>query len=449
MRRLLLVVLLALALPAPARAASVPTGPLEGGPILVEDGVIWLQRTGVRSSAVMGGRPNGTARRLRAEYASSFSSDGTVAVLTIDSQLWTATVGGGLRPVAPLPKACTPTAAELDGGVMAVACGGYENYTVVLRRPGAPDTTFEAGRAGVAVAGRYAAWTSRNQAVGAGIVLYDVRAGREVVRAARSRGTSAYPLTLQPDGTMLVGTGGAFEDTGVGWVSPASPSLHPLDVPLESVRGFARNRVLSLEDDRDSSLWSVSTGASLVGLDGSRRRVASMRGTGRIVGAHYDGERIALANATCNGSRILFRNPTGPAFAPPAPRLCTLIITSPPVLEFNTRDRPRVGLEVRCPERTLRVCGELVLRGSDGVTLSESSYRPNLDGNYNVYLTDTAVRRIARDRSLPLRVEMHDDDGRPLQSPRTATLRVEPEELARLRRCLRARKLPARGPCPD
>ncbi|MDQ3739596.1 MAG: hypothetical protein M3389_01510, partial [Actinomycetota bacterium] len=208
--------------------------------------------------------------------------------------------------------------------------------------------------------------------------------------------------------------------------------------------------ILTLEDDRSSHVWGVSTGAALVGLDGSRRMVASTRGRGRIVGAHYDGSRIAMAAATCNGSRIHIRSFSAPPFTPPAPRLCTLIVDAPPVLEFNTRDRVRVGVDVRCVERTLRTCDDLVLRTPGGTKLSSESYRPGLDGEYNVYLTDAAVRLIAREGRVPLRVEMVEgDSARPAQNAVSATLRVRPEELERLRRCVRARSRPATAACPD
>lgn len=449
MRRLLLfVLLLALTPPAPAaQAARVTTGALVGGPILVEDGVIWFQRDGRRAYSVMGGRPDGTVRRLRSGIASSWSSDGRVATITIDSRLYTATVGGGLRPVTGLPAACTPTTAEVHGAIMAVACGGYENYSVVLRRPGADDRTFEARLAGVAVAGRYAAWTGRHgNGGGNAIVLYDALAGREVLRV---RVGHVYPDRMQSDGTMVVGIGGSFDDNFVGWLSREDPRVHKLDIRPGTVRGLARDRVLALEDDRDSEVWSVSTGATLVGLDGSRRAVATTQGTGRIVGADYHDTRIALAKATCNGTRIVFRSAVGPAFTPPAPRLCTLIVTSPPVFEFNTRDRARIGVNVRCIERTLRVCGNLVVRTRGGEQLSEVSFAPGPDGGYNVYLTDRAVRLIAREGSMPLRLEMLGASSRPLQNAVDATLRVPTDELTRLRRCIRVRQRPAAAGCPD
>lgn len=450
MRRLLLALLLPLMLPGSAPAAAgVATGPLERGPVLVEDGAIWLQREASRSAAVMGGRPDGTRRRLRGEWAHSFSSDGTLAALTIDSRLWTATVRDGLRPIEGLPDECTPDSAKVDGAVMVVSCGGYENYSVVVRRPGGAQRTFPAGSDGVAVAGRYVAWTHANRN-GSTVILYDAVADREVLRAGR--GPHLYPMALQPDGTMLVGIGGPFDDTGTAWLSRAEPALHRLGIPPQSVRGFAHDRILTLEHDR-SHVWGSGIRLTLLGLDGSRRSVASTRGLGRIVGADYDGRRIAVASATCNGSRIFFRSAAAPAFTPRQPRLCRLIVTAPPTFEFNTRDRPRIGVRVRCIERTLRVCGDVVVRGLDGARLSSVSYLPNFDGRYNVYLNDAGVRRIAREGSMPVRLEMLGDgrryDAGPLQRPATATLRVDPEELARLRRCVRSERLPAQASCPD
>ncbi|HEX8206190.1 MAG TPA: hypothetical protein VF587_09040 [Solirubrobacteraceae bacterium] len=452
-RLLLLALVVAWMLPASAAAApGVTTGPLEGPVVLVEDGAMWIEDDGRYSSALMAGRTDGTRRRLLSgQFVEDLSSDGDVASVSIYPQLWTATIGGEPQAIEGLPSECASrNAAKLDGAVMVVSCGGYENHSVVVRRPGGAYRTFPAGSDGVAVAGRYAAWTAGPALDGTRVVLYDALADREVLRAGTGR--HLYPIALQPDGTMLLGIGGSFEDTGVAWVARSSPRLHEFAVSPLSFRGFARDRVLALELDR-SNVEGSGTRLVLLGLNGSRRVVASTRGLGRIVGAHYDGSRIAVATSTCNGSRISIRSASGPAFTPAAPRLCKLILSSPPTFDFNTRDRPRIAVRVRCPELTLRVCDDLVVRAADGRKLSSVSYLPGFDGGYNVYLNDAGVRRIAREGSMPVRLEMI-GDGRSwgagaLQMPATATLRAEPEELARLRRCIREESRPAQASCPD
>src|SRR5688572_22013245 len=107
MRRSLLALLVLLMLPASAfGAGDVGTGPLEGGLVLVSDGAVWIEDDGRFRSAAVGGRPDGTRRRLLSgQFVDSLSSDGDRASLTVYPRLWTATVGSGPSPIEGLPDA--------------------------------------------------------------------------------------------------------------------------------------------------------------------------------------------------------------------------------------------------------------------------------------------------------------------------------------------------------
>jgi hypothetical protein len=106
---------------------------------------------------------------------------------------------------------------------------------------------------------------------------------------------------------------------------------------------------------------------------------------------------------------------------------------------------------VRCAYETRRPCENLVLRTLGGYILSRGSYLAS-DGSYSATLTNAAIRRVAANgENMKVRLEMRDRrEGEALvQRPAVVTLRVEPEGLARLRRCVRVRSAPATAGCPE
>jgi hypothetical protein len=434
-RLLLLVLLLPLTSPVAAPAATgLPAGPLayeESGPVLVDGGAIWLQ-LGPGGEAVMGGRPGGTLRRLLRSGAEALSSRSGVATFTAGRNVWTGTVADGVRQVYTARDGCNPVVAESDGDLLAVGVSCRESgFAIVVVRPGRPDRVFGSTRTVPHVAGRYVAWSEGEE--GDTAVLYDAEADREVARVGGPEGP-LYPVDLQADGKLLLHVPGR----GTAWVSPSDPALHSVrGVGPGTVRSFVGDRILTME---------YGSRMRVVELDGSHRTLARVRGISEINNAHYDGTRVALARATCNGNRILIRRAS--ALTLREPSLCPLRVTRRLVLGFGN-DRPVITGRVRCIAETLRRCDDLVVRTLDGRKLSDFSTDSDYDGDYGVSLNDGGVRRIAREGRMRVRLEMRRDFGGPLlQRPATTTLRVGPRALGRLRRCVRARRYPSQFDCP-
>jgi hypothetical protein len=81
--------------------------------------------------------------------------------------------------------------------------------------------------------------------------------------------------------------------------------------------------------------------------------------------------------------------------------------------------------------------------------LSYKTWRYGRDGTHVVMLDDAGARRVARDGSMRVRLEMRFSRREHLlQRPATVTLRVAPQDLARLRRCVRVRSRPQTSGCP-
>ena len=332
--------------------------------------------------------------------------------------------------------------------------------------PDGAERLFPSASGSVEVAGPYVAWTIEGgQREGGIVVLYDAVADREVLRAGAVDGPRLDAIGLQPDGKLLVAVDRrmapdlrAGEDTA--WLSPAEPGLHRLGIRPEIVRGFVRDRVLTLTAETSAAFEPAPrplgrTRVGLAGLDGSRRVLASTHGGARISYADYDGARVALAAMTCDGTRILLRSAAEPPLTLAEDGLCPLEVRGPVVVDFGTdrssesRFVPRARVRVRCAAWTLRPCGHLVLRTLDGQQLSLKAYSFRRDGTFSLTLDDDAARRIARDGSLAVRLEMRGnrDPAVLVQRHATARLRMEPRDLARLRRCVSVQRRPGRA-CP-
>jgi hypothetical protein len=468
MRRLLLALLLPLAVPASAPAAtSIPTGPV-AGLALVEDGAVWIRPVGLSSWAVMGGRPGGTVRPLvRSAFNGHLVGNGSVATFTSFRGVWAGTAAE-MRQVYVTPRLCSPGGADADADLMAITLFCGQNSSVMVRGPGGAERTFHGVTSDVEVAGRYVAWaTGPTYAGGGTVVLYDAVADREVLRAGGLReptgggGPELSPIGLEPDGKLLVAVD-RMRNADTAWLSPAEPELHRLGIPPLIVRAFARDRVLTMTAETENAAPYaphgyplVRTRVELVGLDGSRRVVASTRGVARVGGADYDGRRIALARMTCDGTRILLRSTAEPPLSLAGDDLCPLEVTGPVALTFGERTRafdralPRVRARVRCALTSLRFCGELIVRALDGQVLSHKTFGAGRDRTFTLMLDDAGARRLAREGSMRVRLEMRfSREDILLQRPKTVTLRVAPQDLARLRRCVRVRSRPEVSGCP-
>ena len=468
MRRFLLALLVPLALPASAAADDVlRSGPVvRDGLALVEDGAVWVRELGTNTAAVMGARPGGPPRALvRSGNSYTLSGGGGVAAFTTWRGVWAGTAEAMPQVYVPLPR-CSPHAAGVDAGVMAVAFFCGDRAHVVVRGPDGTERLLPAAGYEVEVAGRYVAWTVEGYAGDGGtVVLYDAVEHREVLRVGRPRepsgggGPGLSPIGLQPDGKLLVAVD-RWRDADTAWVSPEDPALHRLGILPGDVEAFAGDRVMTLTAETDSNFTPAPrpggrTRVELVGLDGSRRLLASTRDGPQVSAADYDGRRVALARMTCDGTHIVLRSAAEPPLSLSGDGLCPLRVTGPMEVAFGKRpapgrdDRPRVRVRVRCALWTLRQCGWIVLRTLDGQVLSHVNRRFTRDDTWTVTLLDEGVRRIARSGSMRVRVEMHyHRTGEvPLQRPATAILRVSPAVLARLRRCVRERSRPSQG-CP-
>jgi hypothetical protein len=303
-----------------AVAAVIPLLAAPAGPVLTEDSVMWAQSSGARYTVHLG-TPSRTVATIperdpnasvsRTEVRLSRAPGGAVFAATgledPDPRACSSDCpfvrfgrvgfasGAGAETV--VSDQCQVRQAEAGDGVLGYVRGrcpfdarGAAD-TAVVRGPGGT-WTFAVGRSDrVEVAGRYAAWRTRD-ADGRGVVtVLDAVAGTEVDRFPADR-----LADLQGDGRTLVDVAGRAA------TRPLGGEVQPLPVEAGQAGVLDADRVL---------VGGVGT-FDVLDLDGRSRRVVTLGGTERHSGADLRGDRIAWTRLTCTGAELHVHEITTP-----------------------------------------------------------------------------------------------------------------------------------------
>jgi hypothetical protein len=304
------------------------------GPVLAGDAVVWgeaadatasihrwTQRTGervlYRSDSLALGRPLASSRTLLA-FERSYPSCKPQANL-VCPQAEDALVGpprGPFRTLIP-PRTCiTATSGRtlaLDGGMAAylqIDCAAQRTRVVVrdIGHSGRPltvrDAALSSGCCGdVAIAGRFVAWTEKNE-----VVVYD-RVARRLAYRARIGPEAGIDVDLgfdlQRDGKIAVSyrlvelarTG----PTTIAWLSPSAPRLHVLhlrgnDTPIR----IAGNHI-AFERFRTPTTSALV----LADLAGRARPVAGFAPPVSLHGRFdFDGRHVTWASDRVTSTRL-------------------------------------------------------------------------------------------------------------------------------------------------
>ena len=314
--------------------------------------------------------------------------------------------GGTVTPV--VSDRCQIAAAEADGEVVAVhqsRCAAENKGVVTVRGP-AGEYRDTASSDDVHVAGRYAAWEAADQH----IVIYDAVAGRVVTRFFQEG-----LIDLQTDGKVLVDTGGR-----AAWRTLDDGTIHPL--PTFSARRMDGDRVLARKE----------RGLEIIGLDGSRRDVVTLRGREHFAGeVDLRGDRIVWARATCSGADVRVERVGRPVTLSSTGRCRVQLRRRVELVEFD--GILRVLAPVRCHEYSLAQCPDAVridaARRAGGAVTRRRSQESILDPEH--FLEPAGARLLARTGRLRVRVSAPD------LAPITTTMRTTPAALRVLRSCLR------------
>src|SRR6266550_38151 len=304
------------------------------GPALAGDAVVWSEAAGAtgslhewtqrrgervvyRSDSLALGRPLAASPTLLAferAYPSCKPQPNFVCPQAED-----ALVGPLHGPFRTLirPRTCTvPTSGNtvaLDGGLAAyleIDCTGQRMRVVVrdVGRSGKPLVVRDAALSSgccrdVDIAGRFVAWTERNE-----VVVYD-RLARRVVNRARIGPEAGIDVDLgfdlQRDGKLavsyrLVEFARAIPTT-IAWISPSDPHLHVLPLRGTDTRIRIAGDHIALERFRRPSTSTLA----IADLTGRSRPVAAFAPP---VGLHaqfdFDGRHVTWASRRVTSTRV-------------------------------------------------------------------------------------------------------------------------------------------------
>jgi hypothetical protein len=440
------IALLALLVFAPpsAQATVLRVGLLSDGPVVSSGGVAWIDGRAVRTAVPgeaprarlavpvaphdftwLDGSPEGFALSAFAYETRDPRETGPFPVDV--SAVWAERPDGGVDRL--VDSRCPVGRVERDGVVLAYGrgpCTAAEPPQVVIRAPDGERAFASAPGSPVHVAGRYVAWHPVE--AGGSVAVYDAIADREVLRVGGGPGGPALGLLdLQADGKVLVGVRGAQ----TAWASPSEPALHPLDVPAAYVQRLDGDRLLVRPGSRR---------LDVVGLDGSRRAVATASGLARLGRGDLAGDRVAFWRPTCRGDEIRLRSVADPPLAFALPRPCRARLLAPARVAIGEWGIPTADVSVYCGYGRLAPCGEVVVRARDGRVLAAWEARiDEATPSTELWLTAAGVRRFARRARVAVRIEVRSPTprGRLVQRPARTVLRVTSAARRALRRCLR------------
>lgn len=458
MRFVVPTLLAAAALAAPAVATAAPLAPVqklsgfETGPALRGDQVLYatsvkgkaftLQQQPIAGGAAttlfsqsmplkgddlygMGIRASATRVALGATEAQAVDPDGFTNYSVVRS-------GEGLQDVVAGDLDGNEHVAgfDLDGDVL-VHVSKFQAYVRDLAAGTPAQRIGPEGARTVKVAGPYVA-VGRVGEKSAEVIVYDRATATETYRVAvpiTQPYAFGFDLDLQADGTVAVlqanpaSTGGVPKQD-LAWASVADPKLHVIATDVDAyVLRLAADRVLFIRAKGRSKELAIAT------LTGEVRPASFP--VDHIVGADFDGSRIAMATVRC----LYVGDAAEPAAAEPPAGPCTqtVLLTEAPLTATTKGVRAAVG----CRQGPAAGCtGTLRLRsGRVGrqapLTLAARTFAAPVGAAASALLTPsrTVLRKLraaTRRKAVTVTVAAtgKDASGRTVRSERHVSLRI-------------------------
>jgi len=417
---------------APAAGAAprgVPVGQYQpvDGPVVTGSGIAWaaplggfgyrvVERVGGRDVVVRSARGN-SSRKLTPALSGSAEALALQETVSVDDRAF----GGwldtefitwgkltGQRGLVALAMPCRvqtvcATGVDVDGSRVFSPVGEPSDRSAAVRSlpSGAVQQRVSGVDSSLSVAGRYAAWTTRDPRALSqrAFVVWDLAANRELYR---------LPFTAEVGGSVDVQADGkvAFigADLRLAWASPAEPYAHPVPGAGRAHTGFVlRGDTLTwLRSYRGG--WAIST-ARVGGKP--RLLVSGVKG-----GFDTDGTRVAWGGRSCTGAVVfterhasLIRRPVrqGPG--------CRLRLATRPRVAKNGSVTLRPSCAGFSPGCTLDVLGIMAARSSSvgglrlraGQRVARIPRNASAGTSVRVRLTKAARRVLAR---RPLRIKI-------------------------------------------
>ncbi|MGD0455354.1 MAG: hypothetical protein ABSB69_17345, partial [Solirubrobacteraceae bacterium] len=444
LRLLVLVLVLVSAwLAAPAARAGVVAVDPSGAavPVLWDGGVAWQDEEGVRAASpgeptrkLVSFKPLGFTYRFAldagAESQATATAAGPLAYGWEEADEMTPPMGPGDTSVpapalpyetsivhrgviaaggAVTPLPCTAEGApfaygvSLSGASVAYNCQGVPpgakvqaevspSYVLLgnLSSPGAMPQTIDAAEAHFQVSGDYLAYVLDEGYASVHMIVEDraTAASYEVPKAlVETLGTFA----LGADGTLVLisATGGTGCSAGASttvWLSPSSPTPHPLGCFYDGSLRVVGGQWVGLQPgpggQASLELVTIASGASRTLATFANAGVFAPTQQSQAAAADFDGQQLAWTMATCAGAAVEY-TPEVSAMtpSPPGSPRCPVRFIAHGVLRPSTKGIFRVGVScpLGCPSAQLSIAkpaalaqqGEFVFRAPPSRTMSE------------------------------------------------------------------------------